>query len=213
MKIQVFYGKEGVGPVDPDVRSAYDAVLSSLELCGARLVEVRFPHQDLILPTLFVTMGGEAAAFIRTYEKQVEPAFGPETQPLINLGLGFTIDDFTHGQAQRELIRRDYRQALQQADVIVLPTAPLPAPRIGQDAITVDGEQHLISQLCAGYTAAANLTGLPAVPIPAGLSRDGLPIGVQVLAAHFDELRALQVANTIIESAPELHRLRSPLAA
>jgi aspartyl-tRNA(Asn)/glutamyl-tRNA(Gln) amidotransferase subunit A len=59
-------------------------------------------------------------------------------------------------------------------------------------------------------TAAANLTGLPAVPIPAGLSRDGLPVGVQVMAPHFGEAIALRVANALVESGPP--RLRSPLA-
>jgi aspartyl-tRNA(Asn)/glutamyl-tRNA(Gln) amidotransferase subunit A len=201
-----------VGPVDADVRSAYDAVLASLEAQNARLVEVKLPHHELVLPTLFAVMGGEAAAAFRTYESRFKLEFGPETQPLVELGLGMTIDDYTRALANRELIRRDYRQALRQADVIVLPTAPVPAPRIGEESIAVDGKDHLISQLCAGYTAAANLTGLPAVQVPAGLSSTDLPIGVQVMAGHFEELRALRVANAIIESAPELRRLRSPLA-
>jgi aspartyl-tRNA(Asn)/glutamyl-tRNA(Gln) amidotransferase subunit A len=202
-----------VGPLDPDVRSGYEAVLRSLESLGAELVELRFPHHALVLPTLFATMGGEASALIRSYQGKLEPEFGPESGPLIELGLQLTIDDFTAAQASRELLRRDYRQALQQADVIVLPTAPMPAPRIGDEMITIDGEQHVIAQLCAGYTAAANLTGLPAVPVPAGLSQSGLPIGVQVMGRHFDEVTALRVAHAIIESAPELRRLRSPLAA
>jgi len=201
-----------VGPVDADVRSAYEAVLCSLETLGAILVDVRIPHHDLIFATLFATMGGEAAVFLRSFGA-ADLELGPETRPLVELGLNLTLDDFTRAQAGRELIKRDYRMALQHADVIVLPTAPLPAPRINEEAITVDGQQHLVAQLCAGYTAAANLTGLPAVPVPAGVSSAGLPIGVQVMAAHFDEVRALHVANAIIESAPELRRLRSPLAA
>ncbi len=202
-----------VGPVDADVRAAYTAALSSLEAAGARVVELRFPHHELIIPTLFATMGGETSALFRSQVGTRALEFGPETQPLIDMGLALTIDDYTRAQAHRELVRRDYRAAFARADVIVLPVAPLPAPRIGQDAVSVNGEEHMIAPLCAGYTAAANLTGLPAVPVPAGLSHGGLPIGVQVLAPHFEELRALRVANAIIESAPELRRLRSPLAA
>jgi len=202
-----------VGPIDPDVRSGYDAVLTSLAAAGATLVEVQFPHQELVIPTLFTTMGGEASALLRREQGQRELEVGPETRPLIELGMSLTLDDYTHAQANRELIRRDYRVALQRADVIVLPTAPVPAPRIGVDTVTVDGEVHMIAQLCAGYTAGVNLAGLPAVPVPAGLSRDGLPIGVQVVAAAFAEVSALRVAHTIIESALELRRLRSPLAA
>ncbi len=202
-----------VGPIDPEVRSAYAAVLQNLETEGARLVELRFPHQSLLLPTLFATMGGEAAAGMRSQQSEHTPEFGPETLPLIEMALKFGIDDYTTAQMNRELLRRDYRQAFRRVDAIVLPTAPLPAPRIGEEMISVGGEQHMIAQLCANYTAAANLTGLPAVPVPAGLSSGGLPIGVQVLAGPFDEVRALRVANAIIESAPEMRRLRSPLAA
>ncbi len=202
-----------VGPIDPEVRGAYAAVLKNLEAEGARLVELRFPHQSLLLPTLFATMGGEAAAGLRSQQSQHTPEFGPETLPLIEMALNFGIDDYTAAQMNRELLRRDYRQAFHRVDAIVLPTAPLPAPRIGEEMVSIGGEQHMIAQLCANYTAAANLTGLPAVPVPAGLSSGGLPIGVQVLAGPFDEVRALCVANAIIESAPEMRRLRSPLAA
>jgi aspartyl-tRNA(Asn)/glutamyl-tRNA(Gln) amidotransferase subunit A len=202
-----------VGPVDADVRRAYDAGLASLQAQGACLVELRFPHQGLLLPTLFATMGGEAAAGMRSRHGERQPEFGPETQPLVDMALHFTIDDYTAAQTARELLRRDYRHALRHADVIVLPTAPIPAPRIGEDCLTINGEQHLIAQLCANYTAAANLTGLPAVPVPAGLSSDRLPIGVQVMAGAFNESQALRVASAIVESAPELRRLRSPLAA
>ncbi len=202
-----------VGPVDPEVRSAYEAVLANLEGCGMEIVEVRFPHHHLTVPTLFTVMGGEDAAWFREHQAQRPLELGPETKPLVELGLAFTIDDYTRALAARELLRRDYRQALEQVDVIVLPTAPIPAPRIGADTITVDGEQHMIAQSCAAYTAAANLTGLPAVPVPAALSSGGLPIGVQVMADHFEEPTALRVANAIIESAPELRRLHSPLAA
>jgi aspartyl-tRNA(Asn)/glutamyl-tRNA(Gln) amidotransferase subunit A len=202
-----------VGPIDPQVRCAYEAVLKSLEAEGVRLVELRFPHQYVLLPTLFATMGGEAAATMRSQQGKRTPEFGPETLPLIEMALNFSIDDYTAAQTSRELLRRDYRQAFRQVDAIVLPTAPLPAPRIGEELISVGGEEHLIAQLCANYTAAANLTGLPAVPVPAGVSSAGLPIGVQVMAGAFDEVRALRIANAIIESAPELRRLRSPLAA
>ena len=95
---------------------------------------------------------------------------------------------------------------------MVLPTAPMPAPRIGEDMVTIDGREELIPQVCATFTAPANMVGLPAVPIPAGLSPQGLPVGIQFVAPHFEEVRAMRLAYRFIENAPELRRLRSPLA-
>ena len=104
-------------------------------------------------------------------------------------------------QRQRQLVCRDYAAAFVEVDALVLPTTPFPAPRI-------DGDETRLAGLCAAYTGAANLTGLPAVAIPAGIS-DGLPVGVQIVAPAGRDALALRIARALEKTAAE-HRVHPP---
>ena len=104
-------------------------------------------------------------------------------------------------QRQRQLVCRDYAAAFVEVDALVLPTTPFPAPRI-------DGDETRLAGLCAAYTGAANLTGLPAVAIPAG-SSDGLPVGVQIVAPAGRDALALRIARALEKTAAE-HRVHPP---
>lgn len=86
---------------------------------------------------------------------------------------------------------------------------PCPADRIGLDFIVIEGQEYNLLTVVLAYTAASNLTGMPAISISVGFSKDGLPIGLQVIAPHFEESRALRVAGVLEEALTDV-RQRKP---
>ncbi|GIW41353.1 MAG: amidase [Candidatus Binatia bacterium] len=212
LRVGVYPEHFGVS-LDPDVECAYRAALASLEALGAEIAPVRFPHAEKVLGALFTAMGAEGLPWFRELERTRKLEFGPETEPLVAMARAFTIEDIVRGSVDRRLVTRDWELVFHAVDVVVLPTAPIPAPRIGEEKRVVDGTEVWLPEICARFTAPANLAGLPAVAVPAGLSAEGLPVGVQFVGSRFSEARLLALAQRFVEAAPGLRELRSPLSA
>jgi aspartyl-tRNA(Asn)/glutamyl-tRNA(Gln) amidotransferase subunit A len=131
------------------------------------------------------------------YKKTRGAGFGQEVKRRIILGtyaLSAGYYDAYYGKAQkvRTLIKQDFEDAYAKVDVIITPTSPTVAFKIGEK--TGDPLQMYLSDI---FTIPCNLAGVPAISVPAGLSKAGLPIGVQVLGKVFGEETVLQVANCI----------------
>ena len=138
--------------------------------------------------------------------------FGAEAKRRILLGTyvlsqGYYDAYYLKGMKVRTLIKHDFDEALKRCDVLVMPTAPTPAFRIGEKLN--DPLQMYLSDI---YTISANLAGVPAISIPCGFSNEGLPIGMQLLAAPFREDTLLRVAFAY-EQATEWHRRQPKIAA
>jgi len=185
----------------PAVRAAYDATLRRLEGLGARLVEVRIPHHELVVRVVMTVFNVEGGVHLDTLAGDRPRVFSPDVQRLSEMAQPPDAAMIVHAMEDRQRIARDYQAAFCEADVLVLPATPIPAPRIGGDEIRDAGR-------CTAYTGAANLAGIPGVPLPAGTC-DGLPVGVQILAAAGADALALRVAYTLEQAAPE-HRVRVP---
>ncbi|MFN3740950.1 MAG: amidase family protein, partial [Thermodesulfovibrionales bacterium] len=108
-------------------------------------------------------------------------------------------------QQVRTLIKMDFDEAFKGVDVIVTPTTPTPAFKIGEKAS--DPLQMYLSDI---FTISVNLAGVPAISIPCGFSSQGLPIGLQIIGRHFDEEKILQVAHAY-EQATEWHKKKPDL--
>ena len=93
-------------------------------------------------------------------------------------------------QLRRSQVYRDYEQAFQQVDVVAMPTSPTTAFRLGERM--ADPIQMYLADV---FTVSANLAGLPAISVPCGVTPDGLPVGLQLTARHFDETTLLRVAD------------------
>jgi aspartyl-tRNA(Asn)/glutamyl-tRNA(Gln) amidotransferase subunit A len=107
------------------------------------------------------------------------------------------------GQQVRTLIKNDYEEAYKKCDVIVAPNAPMPAFKLNEK--TQDPLQMYLSDI---YTISANLAGIPAISIPCGLTKDNLPVGLQLMAKHFDEETLLNVSHKYQQSTD--HHTRFP---
>jgi aspartyl-tRNA(Asn)/glutamyl-tRNA(Gln) amidotransferase subunit A len=121
------------------------------------------------------------------------------------LSAGYYDAYYLKAQKVRSLIKQDFEAAFRRCDVIATPTAPTTAFRLGEKI--KDPLQMYLSDVC---TISINLAGLPALSLPCGFDRDGLPIGMQLIGKHFDEATILRVAHSYEQSTP-WHRLKPKL--
>jgi aspartyl-tRNA(Asn)/glutamyl-tRNA(Gln) amidotransferase subunit A len=219
--------------LDPEVAAAFERVLAVLRSAGATLVDVTLPHARHAVATYYVLSAAEAASNLarydgvrygvrvprpslsQTYEATREAGFSAEVKRRILLGT-FVLrkDSYAayYGQAQkvRRLIADDYARAFAGCDLVACPTAPVPGFRTGEKS-----QDPLTMYLSDVFTIGANLAGLAAISVPAGLStataeRPALPIGVQLMAPALHEPTLLAAA-AAHEDATDHHRLRPPV--
>jgi aspartyl-tRNA(Asn)/glutamyl-tRNA(Gln) amidotransferase subunit A len=129
------------------------------------------------------------------YRRTRDAGFGAEVKRRIMLGTyvlsaGYYDAYYLKAQRVRSLLARDFDEAFAKVDVIVTPTTPTPAFKLGEKT-----DDPLAMYLADIFTVTADLVGIPGISIPCGSSKEGLPIGMQLLGKHFDEATLLQVAH------------------
>jgi aspartyl-tRNA(Asn)/glutamyl-tRNA(Gln) amidotransferase subunit A len=208
--------KEAFGEgVQPGVRASIESALDVLSNIGASIGEVSLPHADYALSAYYLIAPSEASSNLARYdgvryglrvrgEDSIEmmtrtrgAGFGPEVKRRIMLGtyaLSAGYYEAYYGQAQkvRTLIIRDYEKAFESFDVLVSPTSPTTAFRIGERT-----DDPLAMYLSDVFTIPANLAGVPGISIPCGLDEAGLPVGLQVTAPVLGESLLLRVAHAL----------------
>ncbi|HET9724870.1 MAG TPA: Asp-tRNA(Asn)/Glu-tRNA(Gln) amidotransferase subunit GatA [Actinomycetota bacterium] len=201
--------------VQPGVRASVQAAIDRLADLGASVGEASLPHTDYALSAYYLIAPSEASSNLARYDgvryglrveggDSVEmmsrtrgAGFGPEVKRRIMLGtysLSAGYYEAYYGQAQkvRTLIIRDYERAFTDFDVLVSPTSPTTAFRIGERA-----DDPLAMYLSDVFTIPANLSGMPAISIPSGLDEAGLPVGVQLTAPILGEAILLRAADAL----------------
>jgi aspartyl-tRNA(Asn)/glutamyl-tRNA(Gln) amidotransferase subunit A len=210
--------------LDAEVDAAVRSAAAALEAAGARLEEISLPHTRFAIPTYYLvataeassnlarydgvrygTRGGGAASLQDLYRETRGRGFGAEVQRRIMLGtyaLSAGYHDAFYGKAQRlrTLLREDFRAVFESGiEVLVCPTAPTAAFRIGEKI-----DDPLAMYLSDVYTVTVNLAGLPAISVPAGRSRSGLPLAAQLVAAEFGEATIFRAAGAVERSMGRL---------
>jgi aspartyl-tRNA(Asn)/glutamyl-tRNA(Gln) amidotransferase subunit A len=198
--------------LDPEVKAKVEAGISALEKMGCRRVALSMPHTDYAIATYYIIATAEASSnlarydgvrygvrvpgntLIEMYRKTRENGFGSEVKRRIMLGTyvlsaGYYDAYYLRAQKVRALIARDFAAAFEKADVIITPTAPTPAFRLGEK--TSDPLQMYLADI---YTVTGSLAGVPGISVPCGKTRAGLPVGMQIFGPHFSEGRVLQIA-------------------
>ena len=213
--------------IDSDVASAMQAALAQFTQLGATMVDVALPHANLSVPVYYVIAPAEASSNLSRfdgvryghraerydgltdmYKKTRDEGFGDEVKRRILVGTyvlshGYYDAYYLKAQQVRRLIADDFARAYQQCDVIMGPTAPTPAFKLGDKFD--DPVQMYLNDM---FTIAANLTGAPAISIPCGFDNTGVPIGLQIQGNYFTEANLLRVAHRF-QQATDWH-LRSP---
>jgi aspartyl-tRNA(Asn)/glutamyl-tRNA(Gln) amidotransferase subunit A len=183
-----------------DVRSAAVAAFGELERQGARIEEVDIPLLDL-LPSIWMPLVAEAFDYHRETLRQRPNEYGDFLRTKLYMAGTFTAQDYLRAQRLRTRLAREAAAVLERVDALVFPGQAVPA--LSFDEIP----QNVIMPQSSRYTAPWNLTGQPAISVPSGFSRDGLPVSIQVVGRPFDEVTVLRIARAY-ERATSWHTRR-----
>ncbi len=198
--------------MDAEVRQKVESGIETLKRLGCRTVNLSMPHTDYAIATYYIVANAEASSNLarfdgvryglrvdgsnlrEMYQKTRGQGFGAEVKRRIMLGTyalssGYYDAYYLRAQKVRSLITRDFTAAFEKVDVIVTPTSPSPAFRIGERI-----DDPLAMYLSDIYTVTGDLAGVPAISIPCGTTSDGLPIGLQIFGPPFAEDRILHLA-------------------
>ena len=199
--------------VDAEVAAAVEAAVASLAELGAEVRECRLAHADLAVPVYYLLATAEASSNLarydgvayghrseregglrEMYERSRAEGFGAEVKRRIMLGTyilsaGYYDAYYLRAQRARARIAEAYRRLLGDVDLLVMPTSPTPAFPLGERL-----QDPVAMYLSDVFTVGASLAGLPALSLPCGATREGLPIGLQLVGRPFDEATMLRVA-------------------
>jgi len=214
-----------VDGLDSEVRQAVEESLNVLKKLGAVIKEVTLPHTPYAVATYYIVATAEASsnlarfdgvrfglrlqpqetrknALVDMYEETRAQGFGDEAKRRIMLGTyalssGYYDAYYLRGQKVRTLIKNDLDEAFKDCDAIITPTAPTVAFKVGEKV--TDPISMYLSDI---YTIPANLAGIPAISVPCGFAKNGLPIGLQLMGKAFDEEMLLRIAYAYEQNTP-----------
>ncbi|MGA9795272.1 MAG: Asp-tRNA(Asn)/Glu-tRNA(Gln) amidotransferase subunit GatA [Rhizomicrobium sp.] len=204
----------------PEIDALWAKGAEWLKAQGAEIVDVSLPHTKYALPAYYIVAPAEASSNLARYdgvrfghraknarditdlyEKSRAEGFGPEVKRRILIGTyvlsaGYYDAYYTRAQKIRALILRDFEQAFEKCDVLLTPATPGPAFPVGDKA-----NDPISMYLNDVFTVTVNLAGLPGLAVPAGLTADGLPLGLQIIGKAFDEATVLRAGRSIETAA------------
>jgi len=207
------YFAEGL---DPEVRAAIEKGIDALKAAGCTVKAVSLPHTRYAVPTYYLIATAEASANLARfdgvrygyrspesdtlsamYSHSRDEGFGAEVKRRILLGTyalsaGYYDAYYLKAQQVRRLLAEEYLRAFAEVDAIVTPTSPIPPFKLGEKT-----GDPLAMYLADIYTVTASLAGICGVSVPCGTTTGGLPVGMQVLAAHLNEGTAFRVARAV----------------
>ncbi|MBT0666841.1 Asp-tRNA(Asn)/Glu-tRNA(Gln) amidotransferase subunit GatA [Novosphingobium profundi] len=207
--------------MDAEIVALWDQGVAWLKDAGAKVVDISLPHTKYALPTYYIIAPAEASSNLARYDgvryglrdlpeganlqdmyaATRAAGFGPEVKRRILIGTyvlsaGFYDAYYTQAQKVRTLISQDFAKAFEQCDVILAPTTPTAAFALGENV-----DDPLSMYLNDVFSVPASLAGLPAMSVPAGLSKDGLPLGLQIIGKAFDEQGVLNAGLALEQRA------------
>lgn len=213
--------------LDSEVENAVRNAIDVIKKLGASVIDISLPHTDYAIAVYYLVATAEASSNLARYDgvkygyrtkesknlidmycKTRDEGFGAEVKRRIMLGTyslsaGYYDAYYKKASQVRTLIKRDFEDAFKKCDVILTPTAPTPAFKIGEKV-----QDPLTMYLSDIFTISCNLAGIPGISIPCGFTKDNLPIGLQILGKPLDEETVLKAAYSY-EQATEWHKRRA----
>jgi aspartyl-tRNA(Asn)/glutamyl-tRNA(Gln) amidotransferase subunit A len=181
---------------DMDVERAVEQAIADLAGQGATVQDFRLPLLDYGLGAIFAIELASSTAYHDASLRAGRAAhFQPDVRTLVEIGRFVTAADYLKAEQYRTVLMDEFRKVFENVDVVVTPTTPITAWKIGDWHVEVGGRQESVLAASWRFTYPFNLTGLPAVSVPCGFDRRGLPIGLQIAARPYDEMTLLRVAD------------------
>lgn len=219
--------------LDPEVKKTVEEALNELRNLGCSIKDVSLPHTEYAVPVYYIvataeassnlarfdgveygfraeSVKGRAQSLLDMYKKTRGEGFGQEAKRRIILGTfalshGYYDAYYLRALKVRTLIKKDFDNAFKEFDCIVTPTSPTSAFKIGEKI-----DDPLKMYLSDIYTISANLAGVPAISVPCGFTKNGLPVGLQIMAKYFDEEMLFRVAYAYEQDTP-WHKMKPKL--
>jgi len=201
--------------LDEAVRRAVENAAEEFERLGARIREVSLPHVAGSLdPSADIAMAEASAYHLAAgYFPARAVEYGEDVRRLLERGLAVRAVDFMRAREYRKALASDFHSAWQEVDLLVAPTTPIPAPSLGARLVQVGSAEESVRAALLRLCRPANFVGIPAISLPCGFTKEGLPIGLQLLARHWGEARLLRAASAYERAVGWYGRRPSGLSA
>ena len=188
--------------LDTDVAAAVEGAVTVLEHTGATLVDVTLPlvHRASVINAPIIQ--GEAAAYHLPLLRTRWNDYSPEVRARLLAGLAVTGSMYLNSQRARALMTQQARDLLEQVDLLVTPTVPIPATPFGEESILLEGRKESLNNALTRLTRPFNMTGFPAISVPCGFTTAGLPVGIQIAGRPWEESLILRTAYAFEQATP-----------
>jgi aspartyl-tRNA(Asn)/glutamyl-tRNA(Gln) amidotransferase subunit A len=201
------------GRIDREVQNAIESAAKCFKSLGATIKEVSLPGlESSVEPSTNISLA-EATQYHESqgYFPGQANKYGDDVRHRLESGRKVLAADYLHALDVKREITLGFDSVFENVDAILAPTLPIAAPRIGEKDVVIGGKKETVRSALVRLNRPANLTGHPAISIPCGFTRSGLPIGLQLIGPYWGESRLLSIA-LAYEDATEWHRCRPPLA-
>jgi len=180
--------------LDDDVRARFEASLEAFRAAGIRVRDIEIPHTETISNVYIRISLKEAAAYHAATLAAVPERYTPPVRQRLEMGRNIQHEEYMLALGGREQLRRDVDAAFANCDALALPTLPIPAPKIDAETVQVGPTEQPLRNVMLRLTQLFNITGNPAISIPCGLTRDGMPCGLQIVGARGRTRELVQAA-------------------
>ncbi|HVH28052.1 MAG TPA: amidase [Vicinamibacterales bacterium] len=180
--------------LDDEVKSRFDEAVDRLRAAGARIDDVAIRHVQLTPIIYLHIVLADAAAYHASTLERMPDRYTPQVRTRLELGRYVLAEDYVQALDGREILRREVDAVLANHDAIILPTLPIPAPPLGAATISLGGTTEPVRSLMLRLTQLFNLTGHPAIALPAGRTAAGLPCSMQLVGRETESLLAAALA-------------------
>ncbi len=182
---------------DAEILDAAEAVLKSLEARGATLLDVEPPSMEHTRTVSLTVQMPEALSYHARYLEERGDLYGDDFRAGLALGQCLLAEHYVRAKRMMTLYRQAVDAVFEDVDVLLTPAVPVIAPEIGAVRVSVGASDEPAGNAITRYTSFFNMTGHPAITVPSGMHSAGLPMGIQLIARHFDEVCLFRVAGAI----------------
>jgi aspartyl-tRNA(Asn)/glutamyl-tRNA(Gln) amidotransferase subunit A len=191
----------------PETETRVRTAINALADLGAEICQISLPFAAEVFERWVTISAPEAYTVHKQHVLETPGALAPEVEARVLLGRDISAHDYVKARNFQDHIKRETAALMEDIDVIVTPTTPLPAPHIDTGCLEINGQTVDGAKVLARFTRFADFTGQPAISLPCGFSEKGMPIGLQMMGRWFDEENLLSVAQAY-ESVTPWHQER-----
>jgi aspartyl-tRNA(Asn)/glutamyl-tRNA(Gln) amidotransferase subunit A len=181
--------------IEPEVKDGVEKSIEALRDLGAEVMSVHIPDLDKAAAAILTILSSEAAACLEKFHRTRPDEIGDDVRARLDVGATHLATHYLKAQRYRRVAQQNFADVLNKVDVLVTPGVSITAPGLEEQTVHLDGVDVPVVPAVTRCTRVLNLAGLPSVSVPVGLSKQGLPFGIQIVGRAFDEATALRVAD------------------